>query len=161
MKAATKSRGTTARLTAIRELIRTRVIATQDELRRLLAREGHDVTQGTLSRDLARLRARRAALPEGGMAYELADPSAAGAPNGLASLREVVVRVTETGALVVVHTLPGMASAVALGIDRARLPPVVGTIAWDDTVFIAIGKNRDSRTLTRQLDTLWKKGSRR
>jgi len=161
MKAATKSRGTTARLVAIRELIRTRVIATQDELRRLLAREGHDVTQGTLSRDLARMRARRAALPEGGMAYELPDASAADAPNGLASLREVVVRVTETGALVVVHTLPGMASAVALGIDRARLPPVVGTIAGDDTVFIAIGKSRDSRSLSRQLDTLWKKGSRR
>lgn len=161
MRTATKSRGTAQRLAAIRELIRTRAIATQDELRRLLAREGYDVTQGTLSRDLARLRARRAALPEGGMAYELADAAVAAAPDTLALLREVVVRVTETGALVVVHTLPGMASAVALGIDRARLPPVAGTIAGDDTVFIAVGKSRDSRSLSRQLDNLWKKGRRR
>ncbi len=160
MKAAGRTRGHAQRLAAIRELIRARPIATQDELRKLLARKGHAVTQGTLSRDLARLRTRRVALPEGGMAYELADVSGAEAPNGLASLREVVVRVTETGALVVVHTLPGMASAVALGIDRARLPPVAGTIAGDDTVFIAIGKSGDSRSLSRQLDTLWKKGRR-
>lgn len=156
-----KTRTHAQRLAAIRELIRTREIATQDELRRLLAREGHEVTQGTLSRDLARLRARRVARSEGGTAYELADATIADSPNALASLREVVVRVTETGALVVVHTLPGMASAVALGIDKARLPPVVGTIAGDDTVFIAIGKSRDSRSLTRQLDTLWKKGGSR
>ena len=156
MRAAGKPRGHAERRAAIREIIRTRDVFTQEELQKLLAREGHEVSQGTLSRDLARLRARRVPVPEGGTAYELADT-----PNALASLREVVVRVTETGALVVVHTLPGMASAVALGIDRARLAPVVGTIAGDDTIFIATGRSKDSRSLSRQLETLWKKSGRR
>lgn len=160
MKTARKIRSHAERRAAIRELIRTRVIATQDELGQLLAREGHEVTQGTLSRDLAQLRARRVSLPDGGTAYELADATVADAPSSLASLREVVVRVTETGALVVVHTLPGMASAVALGIDRARLAAVMGTIAGDDTIFIAT-RSKDSRSLSRQLETLWKKGRSR
>ena len=57
----------------IRRLIRSRVVGTQEELGSLLAGEGYQVTQATLSRDLARLGARRAPRLEGGSAYELPD----------------------------------------------------------------------------------------
>src|ERR671930_436364 len=59
------------RRAAIRALIRSRRVGTQEELRQLLASQGYDVTQATLSRDLARLGARRVSLPEGGTAYEV------------------------------------------------------------------------------------------
>ncbi|HVE86878.1 MAG TPA: hypothetical protein VND93_28680, partial [Myxococcales bacterium] len=60
-----------ARRETIRRLIRSRKVPTQEDLRELLASEGFDVTQATLSRDLARIGARRVPLPEGGSAYEL------------------------------------------------------------------------------------------
>src|SRR5215469_12045493 len=58
---------------AVKRIIRNSKIATQEDLRRLLEKEGFEVTQATLSRDLAQLAARRVALPEGGAAYELVD----------------------------------------------------------------------------------------
>ncbi|HSN30104.1 MAG TPA: hypothetical protein VLT45_27645, partial [Kofleriaceae bacterium] len=61
----------TERRQAIRALIASRPIATQEELRELLAARGHAVTQATLSRDLAQLGARRATQPGGGTSYEL------------------------------------------------------------------------------------------
>nr|MBA3461140.1 arginine repressor [Deltaproteobacteria bacterium] len=66
----TDSADTRARRAAIVELIRTRHVATQAELRELLSARGYDVTQATLSRDLAKLHARRASRPDGGTAYE-------------------------------------------------------------------------------------------
>ena len=60
---------TLARHEAIRRLLRTRAVRSQDALGELLAKEGFDVTQATLSRDLARLRAVRVSRPAGGMAY--------------------------------------------------------------------------------------------
>ena len=64
---------TRARRALIVELVRTRHVATQGDLRDLLRAKGHDVTQATLSRDLAKLRARRVSLPSGGTAYEIDD----------------------------------------------------------------------------------------
>ena len=58
--------GQEARRNAIRQIIRTTRVGTQEELRQLLRDEGFDVTQATLSRDLSRLRARRVSLAEGG-----------------------------------------------------------------------------------------------
>ena len=61
------------RRAVIRELIAGRQVGTQEELRELIAARGHDVTQATLSRDLAQIGARRAAQPGGGTHYELGD----------------------------------------------------------------------------------------
>src|ERR1700682_4777959 len=78
---------------AIGRLIRGRPIASQHQLGRLLAEEGFGVTQATLSRDLARLRARRVSRPEGGSIYEL---ETAPAPVELARLREMSQMVVST-----------------------------------------------------------------
>ncbi|MFZ5468615.1 MAG: arginine repressor [Myxococcota bacterium] len=146
-----------SRHAAIRELIRSRQVGTQEELRLLLAKEGFEVTQATLSRDLARLGARRVALPEGGTTYEL-EERAGPTPDALAALRDMVTSVTHTGALVVIHTLPGAASAVALTIDRARLSQIAGTIAGDDTIFIAPARGVAPGRVSRHLEALWRKG---
>ena len=146
------------RRVAIRELIRSRLVGTQEELRQLLASRGYDVTQATLSRDLARLGARRVALREGGTAYEVEEMHVPGGAESLASHRDQVTSVVETDALVVIHTLPGAASAVALAVDRARLPHVAGTIAGDDTIFVAPARGVGPSRVSRELKSLWAKG---
>lgn len=144
------------RRATIRQLIRSRVVGTQEELRELLAREGYDVTQATLSRDLAQIGARRVSLPEGGTAYEVDDVRVAEGPDALLPYQGMITRVVDTDALVIIHTLAGAASAVALGIDRARMPEVAGTIAGDDCIFIAPAKGVPPSRISRQLDQLWR-----
>jgi transcriptional regulator of arginine metabolism len=119
---------------AVAELIRSRHPATQEELLAALRDAGFDATQATLSRDLARLGARRASAPGGGTRYELADEDRR---DGLAAVAGLVASVASNGAMVVVRTHPGSAPAVARAVDLAALPDVLGTIAGDDTVFVA------------------------
>lgn len=119
---------------AVSKILRSRRVATQDELLDALAGAGFRATQATLSRDLARLGARRVSRPDGGAFYELPDDPAAGP---LAPLRGLVTGVAANGSLAVIRTQPGSASAVAHAIDRAGLQNVLGTIAGDDTIFVA------------------------
>ena len=150
---------TRARREAIRGLIRSQEIATQEELRQLLFARGYDVTQATLSRDLARLGARRASKPHGGTAYDLPDlPGTGSTGELLAGVREMVTAIQDNGSLVVITTHAGAASAVALAVDLARLPESLGTIAGDDTIFLAPRRSRQARTVARRLRRLFGKG---
>jgi len=157
---AREEQSTEARREAIRRLIRGRRVSTQEDLRELLAHQGFGVTQGTLSRDLARLGARRAPAAQGGTVYELPAESAVPPPGLLEALDPLVRGVRDNGALVVVHTTPGAAQAVALALDQARLPEVLGTIAGDDTVFVAPVQAASASRLTRVLQGLLRKGRR-
>ena len=152
----TDSADTRARRAAIVELIRTRHVATQAELRELLSARGFDVTQATLSRDLAKLHARRASLPDGGTAYELEGFSArSGAESAqLAAMADLVVGVKDGAAMVVVHTKPGVAAAIATILDQARLDSILGTIAGDDTIFVVPERRTSPRTLAKRLEQL-------
>jgi transcriptional regulator of arginine metabolism len=132
----------------VARLIRGGRIATQDELLWLLRRAGFRATQATLSRDLARLGARRVSRPEGGTSYELAE----GPPgDGLDALRALVAAIAANRSLVVVRTHPGSAPAVARAIDLMNLPEILGTIAGDDTVFVAPARERRARALAARL----------
>jgi transcriptional regulator of arginine metabolism len=132
-----EDRSTDERRNLIQDLIRNHRVSTQDELRSLLKAKGFEVTQATLSRDLARLKARRVTLPEGGSVYELEDAPAPAEMTALRELDYLVVAIRESLALVVVQTRIGAASSVALEIDRARFPEVAGTLAGDDALFVA------------------------
>jgi len=129
---------TRARRALIVELVRTRHVATQADLRDLLRAKGHDVTQATLSRDLAKLRARRVSLPGGGTAYEIEGFAArdGGESFQLAAMASLVLGIREGAAIVVIHTRPGAAQAVAALLDQARLDSIIGSIAGDDTIFV-------------------------
>mgnify|MGYP001313587820 CR=1 FL=1 len=141
----------------IRRLIRTRLVSTQEELRSLLAEEGFDVTQATLSRDLARLGAKRVALPSGGTAYEVDGVEAVEGDEALRSVAGSVLLIDETDALVVVHTPPGAAPAVGLALDQSRLPGVAGTVSGDDTIFIAPKKGVSPDEIAEELRAIWLK----
>jgi len=129
---------------AISRIIRSRRVSTQEELLDALSQGGFRATQATLSRDLARLGARRVSRPEGAF-YELGEPDAS---EGLAHL---VTSITANHSLVVVRTHPGSASIVARTIDLARVPEALGTIAGDDTVFVAPAGDVRARRLAQRL----------
>lgn len=146
-----------ARRERIRALLRETEVATQEDLARLLEREGLHATQATLSRDLARLKARRVTLPDGGTVYEL--PEAPSRETGLAAqARGLVASVEEGDAMVVVRTVPGGASTVARSIDAGRPQGVLGTLAGDDTVFVVPLKGVKPGRVKKELLAFWKRG---
>ncbi len=145
----------TERHDAILALLRQRHPRRQSELQDLLARQGHDVNQGTLSRDLRQLGVRKG--PGG---YELPPDGRAAGPGGelLAALDAWLLAATPAQNLVVLDTPPGAASPLAVAIDQAGLDAVVGTLAGDDTVLIVCPDPAKARRLGR--DLLRRKGAR-
>jgi len=136
---------------AVARILRAGRVSTQEELIAALRGEGFHTTQATLSRDLARLSARRVSRPDGSY-YEIGD----GAPAAVAAaVSGLVSEVATNGSLVVIRTLPGSAPAVARAIDLARLPGVLGTIAGDDTVFVAPSRGRGAGALSGRLAVLF------
>jgi transcriptional regulator of arginine metabolism len=133
---------------AVARILRSRRIGTQEELLEALSAAGFRATQATLSRDLARLGARRVSRPEGGTVYEL-DAAAEG--NGLGALRGLVQEITANASLVVIRTFPGSAPAIARAIDLGEVPDVLGTIAGDDTIFVAPAGDLRPRRLAARL----------
>ncbi|HEV2756332.1 MAG TPA: arginine repressor [Actinomycetota bacterium] len=113
--------------------------ATQQELVAALRDAGHDVTQATVSRDLHEIGAVKVRTGDE-VAYRFPDDVArlrTPRRDPIAELLEFAIDVEDAGTLVVVKTLPGHASAVARALDLTGLPEVRGTIAGDDTVFVA------------------------
>ncbi len=147
-----------ARREVIRQLLRTQLVSTQESLGELLKREGIDVTQATLSRDLAKLKAHRVTLPDGGTVYELSEGPVSGGDGRLRSVHHLVTTVDDSDVMVVVRTLPGGASAVAAALDATRPASVLGSIAGDDTIFLVPHKGVKPARMKRDLLTLWKKG---
>jgi len=118
----------------ILELISTRAVRTQEELAEALAAEGWEVTQSSVSRDIAALR-----LVKVDGAYRRPSTVATPANPDERRIAEGVLTMEPAGdALVVLHTPPGEANRVAVAIDRLAWPEVVGTIAGDDTIFLAV-----------------------
>lgn len=137
----------------ILELITTRAIHTQEELAEALTMEGWEVTQSSVSRDIAAL-----GLIKAGGAYRRAPRAAAAADPDEQRIAEGALTLDPAGdALIVVHTPPGEANRVAVAIDRLSWPEVVGTLAGDDTIFIAVTDRAAQRRVLKQLQRLVKK----
>ena len=139
----------------VRRLLADGGVGTQEELRVALAAAGIHVTQATLSRDLASIGARRVHNPAGGTSSELPDAQATPSEDELAVARNLIAGLTPSLALVVVHTAPGAASAIAALLDRSRLAEVAGTIAGDDTIFVAPRRNPSADALHQRLASVW------
>lgn len=125
----------------ILSLIRAKPIGTQAELKSLLERAGVPATQSSVSRDLEEL----GVVKHHGH-YTVARTNGA-ATRGLLSLD------TAGDNLIVAHTEPGLASAAAVEIDGAAIPEIVGTLAGEDTIFIAVS---DAKTQRAALKRIWK-----
>ncbi len=133
------------RQSAIRELVATRAVASQEELRQLLELRGLDVTQSTLSRDLRELRLARIPDENGKPRYTFPDAALDGTrPLYQELLPQLLVSVEAVQVFVVVRTVPSGAQPVAAALDSADLDDVLGTIAGDDTVLV-ICRSAESR----------------
>ena len=129
-------------------------LATQADLVRALRSAGFAATQATVSRDIVELGLVKVAR-DGAHAY--ASPAAATPGGGLERLRRFCEDYPVEGAiaanLVVLRSLPGTANALAAALDASRLDEVVGTLAGDDTVFVAAATERHARSLLGELAT--------
>ena len=126
------------RQAAILELVRTRELSTQAEVAEALRADGFEVVQTTVSRDIAELGLVKVRTSEGRLAYAAAGAAGHGSPARLgAAVRRFALTVEAAGPLVVVTTPSGYASALAQALDEAALPTVAGTIAGDNTIFLA------------------------
>jgi transcriptional regulator of arginine metabolism len=136
-----------ARRLAMARILTERRIGTQEALLAALRRRGFSATQATLSRDLTRLGARRVSGPEGAW-YEVDGPAV---EDRSQALRGLVLGIVVNSSLAVIRTAVGAASAVARAIDDARLGEVLGTIAGDDTIFVAPAAGVTPRRLAARL----------
>jgi transcriptional regulator of arginine metabolism len=132
----------------ILELLRDEAVATQEELRRKLARRGLRVTQATVSRDIEELGLVK--TREGYRLPEAPEPAAAQPPLSVV-LKEFVREVCQASNLVIVKTHPGNAHTVAAVLDAEQWPEVAGTVAGDDTIFVATARARDAARIRKKL----------
>jgi transcriptional regulator of arginine metabolism len=134
----------------ILEIISTHAVHTQEELAEALAAEGWDVTQSSVSRDIAVLR-----LLKVDGAYRRATRAPAARDPDERRIAEGVLTFEPAGdALLVLHTPPGEANRVGVALDRLAWPDVVGTIAGDDTIFLATKDTPAQRRVLRQIRKL-------
>jgi len=130
---------------AIRDLVDQRPIRTQQELAAALRERGFRATQATVSRDVAELglaKGRRGAARAYVLPPRLIEAETSGEERLRRLLADLPVQVKEAGLVLVLKTLPGSAHPIAAALDRARWAEVIGSIAGDDTVFIAFGDRR-------------------
>jgi transcriptional regulator of arginine metabolism len=141
---------------AIRRLLTERAVSTQADLIRLLAAEQIRVTQATVSRDLKTMGAVKQRGADGTVRYRIRNAGPLEGPHRelARALDEYVLRITPTGGLVVVGTLPGAAHVVGRAIDESGVDGVVGTVAGDDTVLVVGGPGVAGESVADRLESV-------
>ena len=136
---------------AVLRLIGSHSVASQEDLRGLLAAQGVEVTQATLSRDLRELGVVRAPGEDGAryLLPEMVSDEAKPSIDGL--LPQLFSRIDGVGELLVLHTLPSGAQPVAEALDGQGWPEVIGTLAGENTVLIICRSEQARQTLTARI----------
>ena len=137
------------------ELIEQYDIETQDELAELLRKEGFDVTQATVSRDIRKLALSKVAGKNGRQKYALLNhQDHQMAEKYVGILREAFVSMDQAQNILVIKTVSGMAMAVATALDNIGWKEIVGCIAGDDTIMCAIRTMEDAQTVMAELEKI-------
>jgi transcriptional regulator of arginine metabolism len=140
------------RRNAILRILRSSEVRRQSDLAQLLRRDGFDVTQSSVCRDLRDL----GVLKASGR-YQAPSDEISRANGDFGALAPFVRAVKAAGSSVtVIKTSIGAAASVAVALDKADFPEVVGTISGDDTIFIATSDARAQRRLIERLSTLFR-----
>jgi transcriptional regulator of arginine metabolism len=143
-----------ARQRAIRDLVGQRHIRTQQELAAALRDRGVRTTQATISRDVAELglvKVARDGLTTYALPPRLVEAETSGEDRLRKLLADLPLEIHDAGTVLVLRTLPGSAHAIAAALDRARWPEVAGSIAGDDTVFVALPDRASLKRIRRRL----------
>jgi transcriptional regulator of arginine metabolism len=141
-----------ARQAAILDLVTAHIVGSQEDLRQLLAAQGVDVTQATLSRDLRDLGLARVSA-EDGIRYVVPESLSDfdGKPLLEKLLPQLFSRIDGVGEMIVLHTVRSGAQPIAEAIDQEEFDEVLGTIAGDDTILIVTRSAEARMQLTRRL----------
>ncbi len=131
------------RLEALRMIISSQELGSQDELLMALRKEGFQLTQATLSRDLKQLKVAKAATMRGDYVYVLPNDTMYKRISTPMRVREMMqvpgfLSINFSGNMGVIKTRPGYASSIAYNIDNSHIDAILGTIAGDDTIFIVV-----------------------
>lgn len=149
--------GKTQRQHRVARILETHAVTSQAQIVTLLADEGLEATQTTVSRDLEELGAVKVRVPGGETVYALPElPVHQVAPEDHMRrvLGEWVVEVTHSQNLVVVRTPPGSAHVVGSALDRSSFDGVIGTVAGDDTVLVVAGEQVGGAELATRIGRL-------
>ncbi len=143
------------RQTKILQLITNQTVETQEELAEMLYKDGFEVTQATISRDIRDLKLTKVSLSDGRQKYAVLQEKTM-------NLNAKYIRVLQDGYLsmdramnlIVIQTLTGMAMAVAAAIDALDFDEIVGSIAGDDTIFCAVRTEDDCISIMEKLNRI-------
>lgn len=127
------------RLEVLRELLAAGEISTQEELVEELRAQKFIVTQSTISRDLSRLAAVKTRDATGRIVYRLPQDASGAMMPPPADFKDLIAEILHNGSMIVIKTSPGSASLVARQLDQTKPAGILGTLAGDDTIFVAPG----------------------
>lgn len=138
----------------ILSIIQDQDVRTQEELAEILNSEGYNVTQATVSRDIKDLKLIKETNEEGVSLYRAGrNNSEAISERLITVLKQSYIESDTASNLLIIRTLPGMAQAAASAIDTYDFTNLVGTIAGDDTIFVALKSSDDALGLMAFLNT--------
>ncbi|MCH4183149.1 MAG: arginine repressor [Prevotella sp.] len=145
-----------SRLEALKMIISSQELGSQEEVLDALSKEGFKLTQATLSRDLKQLKVAKAASMNGRYVYVLPNETMYKRVHSPQSAMQMIqspgfLSLNFSGNIGVIKTRPGYASSIAYNIDNARLPEILGTIAGDDTIFIVKKDDSSEKVITDEL----------
>ncbi len=139
----------------ILQIIASRDIETQEELAAALRERGYQVTQATVSRDIREMRLIKAAARSGGFKYAKPERHEIAVSERLIRiLNDSLISVDASGNLIVVKTLSGSANVAAEALDNLGWPEILGTIAGDNTIFMAVRNESDTAEITARIRRL-------
>ncbi|MBQ9781282.1 MAG: arginine repressor [Clostridia bacterium] len=143
------------RLDKIIDIITSNEVETQDELIAHLRDEGFEVTQATVSRDIRELKLTKVMTGRGSYRYiqSTVDQDTKGLHLSHA-LSDAILQVASAENLVVVHTYPGMAQAIALEVDHLKHPKILGNVAGDDTILIVASEKHSADIISEEIKEL-------
>ncbi len=145
-----------SRLDCIKIIISSKEIGSQEELLQELAKEGFQLTQATLSRDLKQLKVAKAASMNGNYVYVLPNNTMYKRMTESHTTSEMLrhngfVSIEFSGNIAVIKTRPGYASSLAYDIDNSQSYEILGTIAGDDTIMLVLREGCSQTTLKQSL----------
>lgn len=149
----------TRRLEALKVLISSTELSSQEEVLQALRKEGFTLTQATLSRDLKQLKVAKAASMNGKYVYVLPNETMYKRIHKPISPLKMLqtpgfISINFSGNISIIKTRPGYASSIAYNIDASNLPEILGTIAGDDTIVIVIKEGVSHEEVTESLGQL-------
>ena len=148
-----------SRMEALKMLISSKELGSQEEVLQALEKEGFKLTQATLSRDLKQLKVAKAASMNGKYVYVLPNDTMYKRITKPRTALEMLqtsgfLSISFSGNMGVIKTRPGYASSIAYNIDNSDSPNIIGTIAGDDTIFIVIKEGSTVDTVIEDLSVI-------